>query len=124
MSIGIPVDHRRRNRSAESLDLNVARLGAYKSKLIIFPAKNAKKAVKAKAKEELGKPSSHKQISLGDVLPIVQVAPESEPRAITDEEKSFSAYSTLRKERSDARLIGVRAARQKAKEEEEASKKK
>ncbi|KCV72345.1 50S ribosomal protein L13e, variant [Fonticula alba] len=43
LSIGIAVDHRRKNRSQESLDANVARLKAYKEKLIVFP-KNATKA--------------------------------------------------------------------------------
>ena len=38
-TIGIAVDHRRKNRSAESLQANVQRLKEYKSKLIIFPRK-------------------------------------------------------------------------------------
>ena len=41
-SIGIAVDHRRRNRSNESLELNVQRLKAYKAKLIVFPRKAGK----------------------------------------------------------------------------------
>merc|ERR1719278_456936 len=36
-TIGIAVDHRRRNRCTESLQRNVARLLEYKSKLVIFP---------------------------------------------------------------------------------------
>ncbi|CAO3639991.1 unnamed protein product [Mucor hiemalis] len=38
-SIGIAVDHRRRNKSNESLELNVQRLKAYKAKLIVFPVR-------------------------------------------------------------------------------------
>merc|ERR1712113_752361 len=38
-TIGISVDHRRRNRCAESLKANVDRLKLYKSKLKIFPKK-------------------------------------------------------------------------------------
>ena len=41
-TIGISVDHRRRNRSAESLQLNVQRLKEYKGKLIVFPRNRAK----------------------------------------------------------------------------------
>ena len=41
-TIGIAVDHRRRNRSQESLELNVQRLKAYKAKLIVFPRKAGK----------------------------------------------------------------------------------
>jgi large subunit ribosomal protein L13e len=40
-SVGIAVDHRRRNRSNESLELNIQRLKAYKAKLIVFPRKAA-----------------------------------------------------------------------------------
>ena len=36
-TIGISVDPRRRNKSVEKLQLNVARLNAYKSKLILLP---------------------------------------------------------------------------------------
>merc|ERR550514_1504980 len=36
-TIGIAVDHRRRNRCQESLQANVDRLKLYKSKLLIFP---------------------------------------------------------------------------------------
>merc|ERR1712216_1114242 len=42
LTIGIAVDHRRRNRSAESLQINVQRLKEYKSKLIVFPRKRNK----------------------------------------------------------------------------------
>merc|ERR1712002_1331886 len=38
-TIGISVDHRRKNRGTESLQTNVQRLKEYKSKLIIFPKK-------------------------------------------------------------------------------------
>ena len=42
-TIGIAVDHRRRNKSVESLQLNTQRLKEYKSKLILFPRKNGTK---------------------------------------------------------------------------------
>lgn len=41
-SVGIAVDHRRRNKSAESKALNVARLTNYKTKLVLFPRKENK----------------------------------------------------------------------------------
>jgi large subunit ribosomal protein L13e len=44
-TIGISVDHRRRNRSLEGLQANVARLKAYRSNLVIFP-RDAKKPKK------------------------------------------------------------------------------
>lgn len=41
-SVGIAVDHRRKNKSEELQALNVARLNAYKSKLILFPRRAGK----------------------------------------------------------------------------------
>merc|ERR1712048_1178111 len=46
LTIGISVDHRRRNRCAESLQANVDRLKLYISKLRIFPKKAGKKGCK------------------------------------------------------------------------------
>merc|ERR1711862_330136 len=46
-TIGISVDHRRRNRCAESLQMNAERLKLYRSKLLIFPKRSGKKAVNA-----------------------------------------------------------------------------
>merc|ERR1712190_353565 len=46
LTIGISVDHRRRNRCAESLQANVDRLKVYLSKLKIFPRKAGKKGCK------------------------------------------------------------------------------
>merc|ERR1719511_179894 len=42
-TIGISVDHRRRNRCMESLQMNVERLKLYKSKLLVSPNKHGKK---------------------------------------------------------------------------------
>ena len=41
-SIGIPVDHRRKNKSEESLKLNADRLKAYKERLIVLPRRTKK----------------------------------------------------------------------------------
>ena len=41
-TIGISVDHRRKNKSLESLQRNVQRLKEYQSKLILFPIKSSK----------------------------------------------------------------------------------
>merc|ERR1711994_1238784 len=50
-TIGIAVDHRRRNKSVESLQLNAQRLKEYKSKLILFPL-NSKKPRKGDSTAE------------------------------------------------------------------------
>ena len=41
-SIGINVDHRRKNRNAEGLQRNVQRLELYKSKIVLLPRNPAK----------------------------------------------------------------------------------
>ena len=41
-TVGIAVDHRRTSTSEEQLQLNVARLNTYKSKLILFPRRENK----------------------------------------------------------------------------------
>jgi large subunit ribosomal protein L13e len=38
-SLGVAIDHRRRNKSAESLNANVQRLKEYLSKLVVHPRK-------------------------------------------------------------------------------------
>lgn len=55
-------------------------------------------------------------------LPATYVA--EEPRAITEEEKSFEAFATLRRVRADKRNAGQRKKRADAKAAEEAALKK
>ncbi|KAI5856678.1 putative 60S ribosomal protein L13 [Durotheca rogersii] len=123
-TIGIAVDHRRQNPSEESLAANVARLKAYKARLIVFPRKGAKHP-KAGDTKDIDLANTKTVSSLGSGLPIV-------PRvqAITEISKSDlpkpiegGAYTRLRKARSDARLLGVREKRAKEKAEAEANKK-
>ncbi|GAA5941231.1 hypothetical protein JCM1841_003881 [Sporobolomyces salmonicolor] len=121
LSIGIPVDHRRRNRSEEGLKTNVERLQAYKARLVVFP----KKAGKVKKGDTEGADKSTARLStLSATFPIPAGMTAEAPREITAEEKEFSAFTSLRKARSDARLVGVRAERKRKAEEEEAAKKK
>ncbi|KAI8075074.1 ribosomal protein L13e [Gongronella butleri] len=119
-TIGIAVDHRRRNKSQESLELNVQRLKAYQAKLIVFPLKAGKPKKGDADAAEVAAAVQHK----GAVLPIAQVAAAPEARAITAEEKAKNAYMTLRYARSEKRTLGAREKRAREKAEEEANKKK
>jgi large subunit ribosomal protein L13e len=119
-TIGIAVDHRRRNRSQESLELNVQRLKAYKSKLIVFP-RNAK--APKKGDSDAAAVASATQLQ-GAILPIEQPAQAVEARAIAAEEKNVNQYMKLRYARSEARTLGAREKRARDKAEEEANKKK
>lgn len=117
-TLGIAVDHRRRNKSVESLQVNAQRLKLYRSKLIVFPRKaNAPKKGDATA-EELKLATQLKT----EVLPIRQSSRRVKARKITDEDRKFNAFTTLRTVRADNNLWGVRE--KKAKEKAEAEKNK
>ncbi|KAH0642595.1 hypothetical protein KY290_034177 [Solanum tuberosum] len=114
-TICIAVDHRHRNRSLEGLQANVQRLKTYKAKLVIFP-RHAKK-VKAgdSSAEEL---ATAIQVQ-GPYLPITREQPAVNFVKVTDEMKSFKAYSKLRIERKNARHMGARLKRAAEAEKEE-----
>lgn len=124
LSVGIPVDHRRRNTSVESLQTNVARLNEYKSKLILFPRK-AGKVKKGDSAAEVTA-GAKQVVSVAAAFPI-DINPARHAiseRPITDAEKSRNVFRELRLARADARNVGKREKRAKAKEEESAAKKK
>merc|ERR1719454_2003340 len=106
-TIGISVDHRRRNRSTESLQENVNRLKLYKSKLLVFPRGSGKKAVKQgdTPRSEL---QNVAQNTLKEIIPISKPALRVKARKITDDEKKFDAYKTLKKARTNKKYLGVK----------------
>ncbi|KAF2761237.1 60S ribosomal protein L13 [Pseudovirgaria hyperparasitica] len=123
-TIGISVDPRRQNLSEESLKANVERLQEYKKRLILFPRRNGKtKSGDASAEDvkavKQGETITHSK----SILPIVQDKGISEGK-VSDYKSTENAYKTLRAARSDARLVGVREKRAKAKEDEAAAAKK
>lgn len=105
LCIGVAVDYRRRNHSMESLQQNVQRLKEYKSKLILFPKKQSKPN-KGDATEEEIKMAT--QLS-GPLMPITQRVVREKARVITDDEKRFDPYFSLRQARANKRLQGFRA---------------
>jgi large subunit ribosomal protein L13e len=111
-TIGISVDHRRRNRSAESLQLNVQRLKEYKTKLIVFPRKRGKPKAGDADAAELEKASQLK----GEILPMPSAAAEEAPMTITKEMKEFGAFHKIRMARADFHLFGIRQKNRLAKE--------
>lgn len=119
-TIGISVDHRRRNKSTESLQMNVQRLKEYRSKLIIFPRKPSKPKKGDSSAEELKMATQLK----GTVMPIRNIYKKEKARLITDEERNFKAFASLCMARSNARLFGIRAKRAKEAAEQDMEKKK
>lgn len=107
-TIGIAVDHRRVNRSQESLAANVARLKAYKAALVVFP----RKAGKPKAGDADAAALAAVSQAAGPLLPIVgKPAPALETAPLTADMKAAKAYYTLRLERTNAKLAGARKKR-------------
>ncbi|XP_004704789.1 60S ribosomal protein L13 [Echinops telfairi] len=119
-TIGISVDPRRRNKSTESLQANVQRLKEYRSKLILFPRKPSAPKKGDSSAEELKLAT---QLT-GPVMPIRNVYKKEKARVITQEEKDFKAFASLRMARANARLFGIRAKRAKEAAEQDVEKKK
>ncbi|KAG8563023.1 hypothetical protein GDO81_015902 [Engystomops pustulosus] len=69
-TIGISVDHRRRNKSTESLQTNVQRLKEYRSKLILFPRKPSAPKKGESSAEEVKMATQLK----GTIMPIRSVS--------------------------------------------------
>lgn len=111
-SIGIAVDFRRRNKSVESLQLNVQRLKAYQARLIVFPRKGGK--VK-KGDSSVDETKNATQLE-GELVPIVQVSKELETVVLTASMKSYSAVRDLKQHKATQRLEGKKRF---AKDEEE-----
>lgn len=123
LTLGIPYDHRRRNKSEEGVSLNTERLLAYKERLIVFP-KNPKKP--AKADSSVGSsaffpryphcstdPPSSQDLTasttqdLSSVFPLPSGVKPEAPRAITAAELEFGAFRALRQARTHQRQAGV-----------------
>jgi len=104
MGLGIAVDARRTNKSQESLALNVARLKEYRAKLIVFP----RRAGKAKAGDSADVSSAQQQANLAVVNP---ASTELEVAEVTSSMKEQMVYATIRRERSNARMVGARVKR-------------
>ena len=114
-TIGIAVDHRRKNRSLEGLQTNVQRLKTFKAKLVVFP----RCAHKYKAGDSApGELATATQVQ-GTYMPIVREKAPVELTKITNEMKSFKAYDKLRLERTNKRHLGARLKKAAEAEKEE-----
>ncbi|XP_008234598.1 PREDICTED: 60S ribosomal protein L13-3-like [Prunus mume] len=114
-TIGIAVDHRRKNRSLEGLQANVQRLKTYKAKLVVFPRRAGKFKAGDSAPEELANATQLQ----GSYLPIAREKPSVELVKVTEDLKSFKAYDKLRVERMNQRHVGARLKKAAEAEKEE-----
>jgi len=117
-SIGVAVDHRRKNLSVEGLQANVERLTAYKNKLILFPRKAKKPKSGDSSAEEIK--DVQQVVSVAATFPIVNALGKRAvfaSRKIDASEKEKSAFKELRHARSEHRNAGPRARRAQIKAE-------
>lgn len=63
-------------------------------------------------------------VVIGCLLPLLQVHKKEKARVISEDEKNFKAFASLRMARANARLFGIRAKRAKEAEAESIDKKK
>lgn len=106
--VGIAVDHRRINRSEEGFKINVQRLKLYKSKLVVFPRKGNKPKKGDSSKDECGAAT---QVSLDDSFAAELPTQRIKARKITSAEREANVYALLLKEKTDAKLWGLREKR-------------
>ena len=99
-SIGIAVDHRRKDTSNEAQTANVNRRKEYLAKMILYPRKKAdKKAiVKEATEEQLKAPEAKEQNTCKCVVPLPKEEVGYTFAPITKEMKSANVYKTQRTE--------------------------
>ncbi len=111
-SIGIAVDHRRTNLSAENLKKNIDRLLEYKSKLVVIPRRSNQRP---KAGDSGPEQTSNAPEAMITPLPLQKASSKLE--FVDVPEVEGSVYSNLRKARTDAKLVGIRKKMKEEKEE-------
>jgi large subunit ribosomal protein L13e len=103
-TVGIAVDFRRRNRSEESLALNLKRLQEYKSKLVIL---------------KKGDATPDARIGGGATIqPIIKPKSEIVMETVTPAMKEFTAYTAMRVARQETRIAGYRISVEQRKKKE------
>eukprot|EP00929_Paragymnodinium_shiwhaense_P049231 TRINITY_DN2484_c0_g1_i15.p1 TRINITY_DN2484_c0_g1~~TRINITY_DN2484_c0_g1_i15.p1 ORF type:complete len:218 (-),score=74.86 TRINITY_DN2484_c0_g1_i15:83-736(-) len=111
-TIGVAVDHRRRNKCEESLERNVERLKLYKSKLMVFPKGSGKKCVK-KGDTPRSELQNVAQNTLKEIIPVPKPELRTRARAITSEDKELKAWRAVRKQRTAQHYLGERSKKNK-----------
>ena len=94
---------------------HVERLKAYQAKLVVFPRKRLSAPKNGDASAEECKAAT--QLS-GTVLPLSKPAKEIEMADVTDEMKSFKAFTTMRVARKETKVDGDRIAAVNAKKKD------
>ena len=112
-TIGIAVDHRRVNKSMESLNRNVDRLKEYKAKLILFP----RKGTKAKKGDSTPDQTAQAAQLPGTIMPLTSEPEDVEFVELTDDLTDANVVADTRKLRNELKLAGIRIRMAKEKED-------
>lgn len=113
-TVGVAVDHRRKNRSVETMQTNVNRLQKYMNKLILFPLKRNYSKFQARPSERFA--AENRVVSAADFKQAQQLkgtpipngfkAPRVKPSTVTGGPGSSRAYETIRSKRGQMREQG------------------
>jgi large subunit ribosomal protein L13e len=109
-TVGISVDHRRTSTSEEQMQMNVARLNSYKTKLVLFPRRDNKPKkglINDSTAEQVKSAQAAKQVT-GRVMPIAKKAQAVEFAAIEKKDQDRKVYHELRTIRTLAHYNGRR----------------
>ena len=105
-SIGIAVDHRRKDTSSESQTINVNRIKDYISRMILYPRNvekpEKKPIVKEATKQQLESPEAKEQNKCPLVVPLPKAEVGYSFAPVTKEMKDANIYKTQRVERKTA----------------------
>merc|ERR1711865_818921 len=119
-SLGVAVDHRRRNRSVEGKQANVQRLKVYKANLVVFPRNSKKLKQGWKADSAAAETGVAEQVTTQFLMKPVKTVAKMEARKITPEEAKATTTRSLKAAWNDARLCGFRQKRVKEREDKAA----
>ena len=99
-TVGISIDHRRTNKSAESLQRNVARLKAYLEKLVVLPRNEGspKKGINGNVGDATEGTDNLVQNLTRDVMPIERDDKRQRSVNVSKDMNSFRAYDRVRLE--------------------------
>lgn len=115
-TVGISVDHRRKSRTLDAFQKNVARLKAYKEKLVLLP-RDGKTIKKAKKDQTIGdseaKVDAQVQNTHPEVLAVRGVVLREKAVKVTAAQKTFNPKETLKTEWMNQKWAGKREKRAK-----------
>ena len=120
-TIGIAVDHRRKNRSEEGFRANVERLNEYKARLVVFPRSPSHPKKGDSSAADIA--AAEGSFVRSSVMPITQTKPVVTYTVISDAMCDSKVVERSRTERKRAKTWGTDLKKAKEAQEEENNKK-